>query len=194
MRLFLALWPGPGVRAQLHEWAVLAHAECGGRVLRAQTLHLTLAFLDEVDPARLPVLLALMQRTPLTPFTLTLDHLGFWSDRKIVWAGAAAVPDSLLATRDALLSQWGATGARVLTQAFRPHVTLLRHARRAPSDPHPRPLLWHCDGYALVHSVRTPRGPHYRVLAEHHGATPEDLLAAPDEKSSMAATQYGIVG
>ncbi len=194
MRLFLALWPGPGVRAQLHEWAVSAHAECGGRVLRAQTLHLTLAFLDEVDPARLPILLALMQRTPLAPFTLTFDHLGFWSDRKIVWAGAAAVPDNLVATRDALLSQWGATGARVLTQAFRPHVTLLRHARRAPSDPHPRPLLWQCDGYALVHSVRTPRGPHYRVLAEHRGTTPEGFLAAPDENSSMPATQYGIVG
>lgn len=194
MRLFLALWPGPGVRAQLHEWAVSAHAECGGRVLRAQTLHLTLAFLDEVDPARLPVLLALMQRTPLTPFTLTFDHLGYWADRKIVWAGAPTVPESLIATRDAFLSQWRATGVPVVTQSFRPHVTLLRHARRAPSDPHPRSLVWHCDGYVLVHSVRTPRGPHYRVLAEHHGGTSDGFSTTPPEKSAKPATQYGIVG
>lgn len=194
MRLFLALWPGPGVRAQLHEWAVAAHAECGGRVLRAQTLHLTLAFLDEVDPARLPVLLALMQRTPLAPFPLTFDHLGYWSDRKIVWAGAPAVPESLVATRDTLLSQWRATGARVVTQSFRPHVTLLRHARRAPSDPHPRPLLWHCDGYVLVHSVRTPRGPHYRVLAEHHGDGHDGIFTTMPEKSGKSSAQYGIVG
>lgn len=194
MRLFLALWPGPGVRAQLHDWAVSAHAECGGRVLRAQTLHLTLAFLDEVDPARLPVLLALMQRTPLEPFSLTFDHLGYWSDRKIVWAGAPTVPANLIETRDALLSQWRASGARVVTQAFRPHVSLLRHARRAPSDPHPHPLIWHCDGYVLVHSVRTPRGPHYRVLAEHHGGQTDGFVETSTEKSAMPATQYGIVG
>ncbi len=197
MRLFLALWPGPGVRAQLHEWAVSAHAECGGRVLRAQTLHVTLAFLDEVDPARLPVVLALMQRTPLaplSPFKLTLDHLGYWCDRKIVWAGATGVPESLVATRNALLSQWRATGASVVTQSFRPHVTLLRHARRAPSDLHPRPLVWHCDGYVLVHSVRTPRGPHYRVLAQHHGAQSDGFSATPPENSAMPATQYGIFG
>ncbi|PTE02263.1 RNA 2',3'-cyclic phosphodiesterase [Pandoraea apista] len=194
MRLFLALWPGPGVREQLHTWAVSAHAECGGRVLRAQTLHLTLAFLDEVDPARLPVLLALMQRTPLTPFVLSFDHLGYWSDRKIVWAGAPSVPESLVAMRDTLLSQWRATGARVITQSFRPHVTLLRHARRAPSDPHPRPLVWHCDSYVLVHSVRTPRGPHYRVLAEYHGGLSEGVFSTSTEKSAIATTQYGIVG
>ncbi|WP_087690659.1 MULTISPECIES: RNA 2',3'-cyclic phosphodiesterase [unclassified Pandoraea] len=194
MRLFLALWPGPGVRAQLHEWASAAHAECGGRVLRAQTLHLTLAFLDEVDPARLPVLLALMQRAPLAPFSLTFDHLGYWSDRKIVWAGSPAAPESLIATRDMLLSQWRATGARVITQSFRPHVTLLRHARRAPSDPYPRPLIWHCDGYVLVHSVRTPRGPHYRVLAEHHGGQADGFFTTAPEKSGMSSAQYGIVG
>ncbi|APD13710.1 RNA 2',3'-cyclic phosphodiesterase [Pandoraea pulmonicola] len=194
MRLFLALWPGQGVRAQLHEWAASAHAECGGRVLRAQTLHLTLAFLDEVDPARLPVLFGLMQRTPLAPFSLTFDHLGYWSDRKIVWAGAPGVPENLMATRDALLSQWRATGARVVTQSFRPHVTLLRHARRAPADPYPRPLVWHCDGYVLVHSVRTPRGPHYRVLAEHRGTPPEGFFMTPPQKSTIPASQYGIVG
>lgn len=194
MRLFLALWPGPGVRELLHTWAVSAHAECGGRVLRAQTLHLTLAFLDEVDPARLPTLLALMQRTPLAPCTLTFDHLGYWSDRKIVWAGAPGVPESLVATRDTLLSQWRATGARVLTQSFRPHVTLLRHARRAPSDPYPRPLVWQCDGYVLVHSVRTPRGPHYRVLAEHRSGQSDGFFSTPTENSTIVTTQYGIVG
>lgn len=194
MRLFLALWPGSGVRAQLHEWAASAHAECGGRVLRAQTLHLTLAFLDEVDPTRLPVLLALMQRTPLTPFTLTFDHLGYWADRKVVWAGATGVPESLTATRDALLSQWRATGAPVVTQSFRPHVTLLRHARRAPSDLNPRPIVWRCEGYALVHSVRTPRGPHYRVLAQHHGGASDGFTTTAPEKSAMPITQYGIVG
>ncbi|ANI21808.1 hypothetical protein AB870_26120 [Pandoraea faecigallinarum] len=123
MRLFLALWPGPGVRAQLHDWARSAHEECGGRVLRAQTLHLTLAFLDEVDPARLPVLLALMQRTPLEPFTLTLDHLGYWSDRKIVWAGAPSVPDSLIATpagrpRIRILTRWSGI-ATVMSSCIR---------------------------------------------------------------------------
>ncbi|ANJ87240.1 RNA 2',3'-cyclic phosphodiesterase [Pandoraea oxalativorans] len=198
MRLFLALWPGPSVRAQLHEWALSAHSECGGRVLRAQTLHLTLAFLDEVDPARLPVLLALMQRTPLEPFTLSFDHLGYWSDRKIVWAGAPSVPAPLIAARDTLLAQWRATGARVVTQSFRPHVSLLRHARRAPSDLYPPALIWHCDGYVLVHSVRTPRGPHYRLLAEHHGGPSggqtDGLFETSAEKSAMPATQYGIVG
>ncbi|GAB3625649.1 RNA 2',3'-cyclic phosphodiesterase [Pandoraea terrae] len=192
MRLFFALWPSQGVRAQFHDWARMAHADCGGRVLRADTLHLTLVFLGEVDPARLGTLLTLMQRTPITPGTLTFDQIGFWSDRKIVWASAAHVPDSLHATRDALLSQWQAAGGHIEAQGFRPHVTLLRHARCAPADPNPRPLLWTYDTFSLIQSIRTPRGPHYRRLAPTLDEPPG--TDNPERTKSPAPTrQYGIV-
>ena len=48
MRLFFALWPDEGVRAELARWTRALHAACGGRTTRADKLHLTLAFLGEV--------------------------------------------------------------------------------------------------------------------------------------------------
>src|SRR3546814_10607201 len=44
-RLFFALWPGPALAATLAHWAAQAQAACGGRAMRPDTLHLTLAFL-----------------------------------------------------------------------------------------------------------------------------------------------------
>lgn len=192
MRLFFALWPSQSVRAHFHDWARAVHADCGGRVLRAETLHLTLAFLGEVDPSRLDLLMALMQRTPLVPCTLTFDHLVYEVDRKILWASANHVPDALGATRDTLLSQWQNQGGRIEVRSFRPHVTLLRHARCAPADPNPKPVIWTCDNYVLIHSVRTPRGPHYRRLA----STITSSSATDITKHRNAAAhlhQYGIV-
>ena len=51
-RIFFALWPEPGVARQLDALAGAAHAVCGGRRMRRDTLHLTLAFLGDVADAQ----------------------------------------------------------------------------------------------------------------------------------------------
>src|SRR5690606_7323542 len=51
-RVFFALWPDARTAAVLSGWAQDAHAMCGGRIMRPDTLHLTLAFLGMVPHAR----------------------------------------------------------------------------------------------------------------------------------------------
>ena len=51
VRLFFALWPSPPLAASLAGWAQQARLTCGGRAMRTETLHLTLAFLGPVDAA-----------------------------------------------------------------------------------------------------------------------------------------------
>lgn len=172
MRLFFALWPNDDLRAALHNLAREAQIECGGRVMRAETLHLTLIFLGEVNPAALPALREIQRNTPLPPCSLSLDLLGYWPSNRIVWSGARTVPEELRATRSRLLHQLRAHGHRVSGAGFHPHVTLLRHARRAPTELVRRTFVWPCSDYVLVHSIITPRGPIYRLLPDTLPVTP----------------------
>lgn len=49
MRLFYALWPAPTLATSLASWAEQACPATGGRIMRTETLHLTLAFLGNID-------------------------------------------------------------------------------------------------------------------------------------------------
>ena len=51
IRLFYALWPSPPLAASLAGWAEAAKPAMGGRAMRTETLHLSLAFLGPVDSA-----------------------------------------------------------------------------------------------------------------------------------------------
>lgn len=134
--------------------------------MRADTLHMTLYFLGDVPPTRVSRLQNVREHVRLTPFTLWLDQLGYWPARKILWAGTQHLPAPLTAIHDTLRAHLGTLGWQAGDGAFRPHVTLLRHAHRAPIELLPRPLAWHCSDYVLVHSVLTPHGPHYRLLRQ----------------------------
>src|SRR3546814_18632611 len=51
-RIFFGLWPSAATAEQTMAWAHDAHALCGGRVMRPETLHVTLAFLGSTPAAR----------------------------------------------------------------------------------------------------------------------------------------------
>ena len=52
MRLFFAYWPSAETAQALMDWVRRAHALYGGRMMRSDTLHLTLAFLGQTEPER----------------------------------------------------------------------------------------------------------------------------------------------
>ena len=52
-RVFFALWPDDEIARQFDEAGRMAHQSLGGRRMRRETLHLTLAFIGDVPPARL---------------------------------------------------------------------------------------------------------------------------------------------
>ena len=96
-RVFFALWPDPAVAERLAAVARDAHALCGGRIMRPDTVHLTLAFIGDLADARIESLHQAASRVTGNAFRLNLDRFGCWRHNRIVWAGCHEPPPPLLA-------------------------------------------------------------------------------------------------
>lgn len=164
-RVFFALWPAAETARALHTLTESLQLRFGGRAMRMDSLHLTLAFVGSVPRGRIAELLAAGARVQPRAFGLQLDVLGEWARKHIVWAGPAEVPEAL-ATLVAELQQTLSEAGFVLeARPFVPHVTLLRNAacetRRTPLE---QPLCWRTDGFVLVESMLQPSGARYVEL------------------------------
>lgn len=166
-RLFFALWPDADVVGALTRWARRAHALCGGRIMRPDTLHLTLAFLGNVRTDRVPDVQAILREVQWSGGSLTLDRYGRFRGPRIVWAGPSAPVPWLDVLQRGL---WQALARQDFTppeEPFRPHVSLLRRA--GPGDlarlPMPEPILWVPRRCVLVASTPRETGSYYRELA-----------------------------
>ena len=164
MRLFFALWPDAAVRQALARCAAECKVPTRGRVTRSENLHATLAFLGEVEPAKVPSLLALGAEIRTLGFDLTIDRLEYWPHNRIVYAGCSAAPEALGVLADDLRTRLSGAGYRVESRAYVAHVTLLRDARRAPLGVVMEPLLWRVRDIALVESVREHHTLVYRPI------------------------------
>jgi 2'-5' RNA ligase len=152
LRLFFALWPDAATRATLAAYAAAAHARCGGRIMRPQNLHFTLAFLGDTDAGRLDSLRAAATAVAPRRFAIEVDRVAYWRHNRIVWAGAAVVPEALAGLVADLRAALDVAGFRYDAKPFVPHVTLLRDARPAPL-PALASTAWPVDRFVLVKSV-----------------------------------------
>ncbi|QYJ21151.1 RNA 2',3'-cyclic phosphodiesterase [Achromobacter sp. ES-001] len=175
VRLFYALWPSPQLAASLAQWAQAARPACGGRVMRTETLHLTLAFLGPVEAQLADTLAAATPGYGIAPGEVPLDHLGVFQRPRILWAGPRDTPPSLQAVHDDLWQRLAGYGLAKPPQPFRPHVTLLRNIEHAEPPPRPSadaadgartPLIWRYDRLVLVASESLSGGSRYRIVAQ----------------------------
>jgi 2'-5' RNA ligase len=190
VRLFFALWPDAATVQALTQWARQAHAACGGRVMRPDTLHLTLAFLGDTSPAVAQALAQATATQRIAPGIVTLSRFGAFARPGIVWTGPAdgetnAVddPGARRQDRDDRDDRDGAGAARLQAEytrlwnwvgplhparpesRFRPHVTLLRNAdTRLLPQPPATPIVWRYDRYVLVASTQDGAS-RYRIVA-----------------------------
>lgn len=164
-RLFLALWPEPELAGRLQAVSVEAFKVCGGRQMRAKTLHLTLAFLGDVPESRIPALIEAMGRIDGRSFQLTVDTLAYWKHNRIVWGGCSEQPAALVQLVSDIRRQVVALGIPGGSAAFSPHVTLLRKARPLGELPSLQAVEWPVHEWVLMESCRSPIGSDYRRLA-----------------------------
>lgn len=162
-RLFFALWPPDGVAAQLHAAALAAHAGCGGRAMRRDTLHITLAFLGSIAAERVVDAEAAAARVVAAGFELELEQLGYWKHNRIVWAGCSAPPPPLLELTNLLSRELRAEGFTLDERPFAVHATLLRNAECSPAPALRNAIRWPVADFALVESHHAADGSRYEV-------------------------------
>lgn len=164
--------PPEALARALADVARQAAEQQGGRPTRCATIHLTLAFLGDVPVADLPVLVALGERLRGLRFPLRIDRLGYWPNKRLLWAGLSEVPEELRDVQRQLLAALAAAGYRTdpAGRGFAPHLTLVR---RLPPDGAAalvagglRPLDWPCSSFALFRSDPGASGPEHTVLRE----------------------------
>lgn len=165
LRVFFALWPDAATANRLHALARALQLLCGGRVMRRDTLHLTLAFLGEVPTVALESVLRLGRQIRGEAFALTVDVAGSWHGNRVVWAAPSTPPGALQALAAQLCTGVRNAGLALDERAFNPHVTLLRKAHDAPPAGPVAPVHWQVASFALVASERTAQGASYRTLA-----------------------------
>lgn len=162
-RLFFALWPDDATRDALNRTGKWLHQHWGGRRMRADTLHLTLAFLGNIPAETCAALLPRIDALRADAFELVLDQAGFWSHNRIGWLGCrdASVPLAALAER--LRDGLRLAGVPFDAKPFVPHVTLLRNAAGGPV-PSCTPVRWQAGDFVLIASRTGTDGAHYDIL------------------------------
>lgn len=166
LRLFFALWPDTDVREALHAWQAPLLARHGGRPVRPETLHCTLAFLGPVAAAQLPTVQRVAREIRSTRLVLEFDIACYWPHNRIVYAAPTQPPALLHHLATALRHALYTAGLPCDRQHFHPHVTLLRQAHPAETPPLPA-VHWQAAEFVLVASANTARGAHYRILSRH---------------------------
>ena len=165
-RVFFALWPDEEATSHL---AALGHALVSrdGRAMRPATLHLTLAFIGGVTPTQLETLHSVGDGICAESFNLSLDRLGFWPQRGILWAGCRQSPSGLRRLSenlDAGLQAAGFVPAREGGASLVPHVTLARGVRCRDLPRLETPIRWRVEEFLLVESHLRPGSASYSSL------------------------------
>lgn len=161
-RLFLALWPGDGVR-----WEIASRRDLlgtPGRPVPDHNLHLTLLFLGNCPAGALPVIREAAGDVRAGGFDLLLGAFGYFPRARVVWLGGE-VPAAGRALVSDLSDAMRAAGIGFDRRRWQPHVTLFRKVSRRPALPAPPPLKWPVREFVLVESVP---GKPYRVLKTWH--------------------------
>jgi len=165
MRVFFALVPDEALRAVLAALGRELARTIGGRAVPQHNAHLTLAFLGEVETARVPPLHAMLDTVPHAAFSLTLDRVGEWHHAGVAWVAPSLVPPQLAALHARLNEALAAERYPVEARPFRPHVTLVRRRLRVLAERATQPVEWNVRRLSLLRSDAVQGAVRYREEA-----------------------------
>ena len=163
LRLFFALWPDDTTRDALNRTGKWLHQHWGGRRMRDDTLHITLAFLGGTPAEQLNALVACADAVRTDAFELVLDQSGYWRHNRIGWLGASETPPQHFELVGALNAALQAAGFPVDARPHVPHVTLLSNYAGGEM-PECTPVVWPISEFVLVVSRAETDGAYYDVI------------------------------
>jgi 2'-5' RNA ligase len=183
MRLFVAIDLDETARHAIGEEQQRIRAAVGGRKpsalkwVQPDHMHLTLAFLGEIEEAGAPAIIAAVAPDLDVPrFTFAFEGLGVFPPRgapRVLWTGVAAGSREVIAVQHQVAERLTRAGVELERRLFHPHLTLARWRTSRPSDarrvlatdrrtPIARIAV---DHVTLYHSHLSAAGPLYSVLA-----------------------------
>ena len=179
MRLFIAIPLPPDCAARAFE--ILPASLPALRRVKAENLHLTLAFLGQTPDDRLGDVTAAASdaAAPVSAFTLAFDRAGRFPERgrpRVVWLGLAEGTPSVLELGEGVSAGLRSRGLRFDDRPLAPHLTLARVVEGATSAEAKTvgvtvgelaigTLRFEVNDIAVVQSVLSPKGPRYTALA-----------------------------
>lgn len=163
-RLFFALWPEAAARDALAGVIESLKPQLPARWIRPQNLHVTLAFLGDVEAERLTDLDAAADQVRSPGFELALDTIEYWRKPQILCLSPSA-PQPVLETLAAdLASQLRAADFKLEARPYRAHLSLARDAAGLPAETRlPHPIRWQAKAFVLAESVKDRHGSAYRI-------------------------------
>jgi 2'-5' RNA ligase len=162
-RLFFALWPDEVTREALARLLSSIPSQ-PGRQVAVSNLHITLAFIGNVDDAMSECLQARAEKVRGAPFSMTMSTLGYFRRAKVLWLGPDSCPLPLQSLVAQLNAKLASCGYRPDKRPFSPHLTLFRKAALGKLHTEIDPLRWKIGGFSMVRSSIFPRGAEYHVI------------------------------
>jgi RNA 2',3'-cyclic 3'-phosphodiesterase len=164
-RLFFALWPPGALQAWLAAVAQKLQGELGGKMTRADSIHLTLVFLGDVLSTRLDEVVAIGDAVRWHRFTLTIDTCGCWAHNRIAWAGPEGTPLALTELVTELQTGVRVLGFAIDERPYAPHITLVRKARRPLRKSRMEVAeQWPVEEFVLIRSQLDAQGSRYSAI------------------------------
>jgi len=163
-RCFVGLWPDPDAATRLDAVAAQLQRQLPqARRVPRTNLHLTLAFIGQLEAEPAARVAARLTAVRSEPFAWPIDHVGSFDGARVAWAGGPLVAP-LAGLADTVRSLLTAESVTYDRKAFVPHVTLLRKLPRTTSglaQPIDPPIAWMGVVPVLLQSVSG----HYVALA-----------------------------
>jgi 2'-5' RNA ligase len=177
VRLFFALQPDQQTAMRIASWRDRQFSQ-PGRPVPPANLHVTLAFIGEVQPRSLEALCSDVdqwcEKAMPGGGSFQLDQTGYWHRPGIYWLGPSHWPDSLQDLAEGLRTIAVRSGGKRERKRFQPHVTLFRGCEIAPPAPSALPRLpFEYSDFCLYESIQGRRGVTYQALA-HWALSPRE--------------------
>jgi RNA 2',3'-cyclic 3'-phosphodiesterase len=157
VKLFFALWPGAAAAEVLERLAADVVVVAGGKPMPRAKIHLTLAYLGEVEDLAAAQDAAAGLHSPA--FDVRLDCVGSFRRARVSWAGSLEANPPLLELQSTLEARLRDRGFRLEERPFTPHVTLARKAEKALPRARIAPIEWNARELTLVRSMPTGEYP-----------------------------------
>jgi RNA 2',3'-cyclic 3'-phosphodiesterase len=164
VRCFVACWPDAATRARLDHATGDAHQRYPrARRIRADNLHLTLAFIGELELTKAREAVGALRDLVSEPFDWRIDHVGHFERARVLWASGEPAP-GLMELAERVRQRLQTLQIRFDTKPFAAHVTLLRDVPSLRSHSSSEvlypiePFAWPIRDALMVVSERDPQG------------------------------------